>query len=103
MARQSAVAIETASRDDFHAGTPEEVLEAFRKQILANSKIGLQEAANPTARYTDRHGNFLSVTFNGEESINGTKIDYSTWPRMESPWTKQLCTDAAPEIILQKR
>ena len=103
MARQSAVAIETVSPDDFSGKTPTEALEAFKKQILASAKIGLQEAANPTARYTDRHGNTLSVTFNGEESINGTKIDYSTWPRMESPWTKQLCTDAAPEIILQKR
>lgn len=95
METKTAVAIETDSPLDAPAGSPQEQLEAFRKVILAKSKIGVQAGDSVTGTYTDRLGNTLSCTYNsdskifGEDKINGKTVDYKNWPGLESPWAHQ--------------
>lgn len=72
-------------------------LAAFRDRVLSKIKIDLQAGSNPTGRYTDRAGNTLECVFDRPDTINGKAVDYSKWPVLESPWTKQ----AAPAGTLQ--
>lgn len=86
---KTAVAIETASPAEFPAGTLQEQLESFRKNIQEKTKLALSKGNPVTGTYTDRLGNVLSCSYGGEDKINGKTVDYKNWPAMESPWMKQ--------------
>ena len=92
MATRTALAIETALPADFPGATPQEKLEAFRKAVLAKSKIEFEPGGaggKPRGRYTDRAGNVLECTYDGDDKVNGRPVDYKNWPAFESPWTSQ--------------
>lgn len=116
------VALETALPQDYPGTNPRERLEAFRKEILSKTKIGLVFQANKVAdrpkrrtattgnglvmgTYTDRFGNTLEKTFDGEAKVNGKPIDYDSWPLVENPWMHQdrggnmILTDGKTERI----
>jgi len=112
-----AAAIETAAPDEYAGSTPEEKLKAFRKDVLAKTTVSLQFTPAPaeekkdeskTAKkspkpaitsssgigvvagaYTDRLGNKLEKAFDGEAKVNGTVIDYNSWPLVDNPWVHQ--------------
>ncbi len=87
-----ALAIETAQPADFPGKTPAEQLAKFRETLLAKSALKLTGEA-PVALYRNRHGDTVECTFNGPDAVNGSTIDYNTWPTSESPWTSQKTPD----------
>lgn len=89
MSTRAAVAIETASPEEFPGKAPQEQLEAFRKAVLGKSKIEFKAEPKPTALYVDRAGNTLECVYDGEDKINGTAVDYKAWPAQENPWMTQ--------------
>jgi len=116
------VALETALPEEYPGATPTERLQAFRKDILARTKISLDFQANklvdrPKRRaattgnglvmgtYTDRFGTTLEKTFDGEAKVNGKPIDYDSWPLVDNPWMHQdrggnmIITDGKTERI----
>ena len=107
-------AMETALPEEYPGTTPEEKLQAFRKEILAKTTISVNFTPNPpvappdpakktrsapvtassgigvvVGRYTDRFGNVLEKTFDGEAKVNGKVIDYDSWPLVDNPWVHQ--------------
>jgi hypothetical protein len=89
-ATQTALAIETALPTELSGATPAEQLAAFRDRLLAKTKIEFQTADKPVGRYTDRAGHTLECVFDGLDKIDGAAVDYTQWPVLESPWTRQL-------------
>lgn len=84
-----AIAIETALPSEFPAGTAEETLKAFRNGLIATSSIRLTGTQPASGTYRNRHSDVLSCVFDGQDTVNGTPIDYAAWPVSESPWTSQ--------------
>ena len=89
MATKSAIAIETASPDEFPGASPKAQLQAFRQAVLLRSHVQLNAAPTVEGAYVDRAGNTLSCIFDGDDSVNGRPIDYSAWPTLQSPWMHQ--------------
>lgn len=89
MKTKAALAIETALPEEFRANTAESGLAAFRDAIMANTRIMLRTGKSPAGFYQDRKGNTLECEFDGHDRINGGIIDYTRWPVLESPWTRQ--------------
>ena len=89
----SAVAMETAPPDEFPARTPAEQLEKFKTVMLAKARIELKPGDKPTGSYTDRRGNTLECTFDGQDKVNGKTVDYKNWPVIENPWMSQIGPD----------
>jgi hypothetical protein len=89
-----AVAVETASPEDFPGATPDEQLKAFRDALEKTTKL---ECVIPSGRavatYLNRHGDRLENPFVGMDQstskINGTHVDYAQWPLVENPWMRQ--------------
>ena len=98
MRTKAAIAIETALPAGFPGATPEQQLAAFRERVVGKSVIELQPGEKPSGRYTDRDGNKLECTFDGEDKINGTVVDYRRWPALESPWTRQALPGGPLEV-----
>ena len=93
-----AVAIETAQPADFPGATPAEQLAKFRDTILAKSSLKLTGEQPAAALYRNRLGDTLECTFDGADSVNGSIVDYKTWPVSESPWTSQKLPNGPLEI-----
>ena len=89
MATKVAAALETALPDEFPGRSPQEQLTGFRQTILARSKIALVERGTLTAHYTDRAGNRLACSFDGEDRVNDQIVDYANWPVVDNPWMQQ--------------
>jgi hypothetical protein len=93
MTTQAALSLETASPDEFPGATPRAQLESFRRSILSHSQIrlGMSSRVPPQIQgaCTDRNGQTLSCTFDGDDGVNGQTVDYKNWPTLESPWMHQ--------------
>lgn len=118
----ASVALETALPEEYPGATPGQQLQAFRKDILAKTKINLTFKPNKTVdrprnrtattgnglvigSYTDRFGVTLEKTFDGDAKVNGKAINYDAWPLVENPWVRQerggnlILTDGITERI----
>ena len=84
-----AIAIETALPDQFSATTASAQLAKFREAIMAKSQLTLTSKSPAAASYRNRLGDLLECTFDGEDKVNGSVVDYKNWPTSESPWTSQ--------------
>ncbi len=84
-----AIAIETAPPGDFPAPTPLGQLEKFRQALANRGSLELAGGKTPKAVYRNRHGDALECVFGGDDRVNGKKLDYRSWPVLESPWTSQ--------------
>lgn len=85
------VIVETAAPSEYPQATAADRLLAFRADILANTvtdKTGINDAA-PKLVYTNRNGDVLELTFGLAGKINGTTVDYQSWPMLEDPWMYQ--------------
>jgi hypothetical protein len=54
-----------------------------RAATRPDTNLGLDGS---TASFTTSTGDELSMTFDGPHLVNGTAIDYDSWPLYESPW-----------------
>jgi len=113
-ADNAALALETAHPDEFPAATPAARLAAFRDAVSSRSTLVLGTAPQPPpaqpggkagppeqtpasedppvvarATYTDRFGHVLDKTFQGPARVDGTEIDYDSWPLVDNPWVHQ--------------
>jgi hypothetical protein len=109
-ADNAVVAMEAAHPDEFPAATPAERLQAFKKMIVAKTKVTLgsdqlppppatgkpAEGQPPAApitvakgTYVDRFGHILEKTFQGSAKIDGEEVDYASWPLIDNPWIHQ--------------
>ncbi len=89
-----AMAMECASPKDFPGKNPEEILAAFKKDMLEKTSIAFNPASGYA--YTSRHQDKLAQpAFTGDAvkasmpSINGRTVDFSTWPLIDNPWVHQ--------------
>lgn len=89
-----AAAIETAPLREFPGASPEERLAAFRKVILAKSKVELLPGEKLAGRYTNRKGAVVERDFAGPAAIDGRPVDFDRWPLAESPWVHQATRDS---------
>ncbi|WP_170287191.1 CARDB domain-containing protein [Paenibacillus faecis] len=97
---KNAVIVETAKPGDYAEAGDDSMtaderrtseLARFREAIKAGTKVdaaGL-ENANPAVVYHSLAGDTLSLTFNGERSVNGEPVDYSSWPLIDNPFMRQ--------------
>ncbi|MEI7781741.1 MAG: hypothetical protein WCJ18_07435, partial [Planctomycetota bacterium] len=85
----AAVALEAAAPAEFGGGTPAEQLTRFRETLRSTTNVRCVADEQPVGSYVDRKGNRLECTFNGEDRVNGTAIDYLAWPIIDNPWMKQ--------------
>lgn len=107
----AALAMETASPDEFPGMSPEQRLAAFKAAVVSKSRIALGSevltppAPQPDAKgrtpkpeaprtvakatYTDRQGHVLEKTFQGPAKIDGKEVDYESWPLVDNPWVHQ--------------
>jgi hypothetical protein len=97
--KRCAIVIETASPAEFPAGDEKSCLQQFRNRILAQPHPALVTEPRTAATYRTHHNTTLSCTFDGEDSIDGQKIDYARWPISSSPWTRQ--TDPKGPFIIE--
>jgi len=82
-----ALAIETASTAEFASGDPQETLTAYGKALDANALLRTGESdGRVSAIYQNRAGRRLECRFDGDDSIDGRRLDYHAWPVHESPW-----------------
>jgi hypothetical protein len=107
-ADNAALALEAAPPDEFPAASPAERLAAFKRAIVAKTKLSLgtaelpgepvkgQDPAAPVpprvvakAAYVDRFGHTLEKTFQGPATIDGEAVDYASWPLVDNPWIHQ--------------
>jgi hypothetical protein len=107
-ADDAALALEAAHPDEFPAASPAERLAAFKRAIVAKTKLTLgtaelpgepvkgQDPATPVpprtvakATYVDRFGHVLDKTFQGLAKIDDQDVDYASWPLVDSPWIHQ--------------
>lgn len=107
-ADNAALALEAAHPDEFPAAAAPERLAAFKKAIVAKTKLSLgtaelpgepvkgQPPATPVpprvvakATYVDRSGHTLDKTFQGPATIDGEPVDYASWPLVDNPWVHQ--------------
>ena len=88
-----AVAVETAQPSEFPGATPAEQLAKFREALLSKSSLKITSEKPASAQYRNRLGDSLECTFDGADKINGTIVDYKSWPVSESPWTSQKVPD----------
>lgn len=107
-ADNAALALEAAHPDEFPAASPAERLAAFKRAIVAKTKLSLgtaelpgepvkgQDPAAPVtprvvakATYVDRFGHSLEKTFQGPATIDGADVDYASWPLVDNPWIHQ--------------
>jgi hypothetical protein len=109
-ADNAVLAMEAAHPDEFPAATPAERLAAFKKAIVATTKVSLamdtipgtpvdaraakeQPAPPPVTvakgTYVDRFGHVLEKTFQGPAKIDGADVDYASWPLVDNPWIHQ--------------
>lgn len=93
-----AVAIETAHPSEFPGSDPSEQLSGFRDAILSKSTLKLTSEKPAAAQYRNRLGDSLECVFNGADTVNGTMVDYGSWPVSESPWTSQK-TPQGPMVL----
>lgn len=89
-----ALALETASPGDFPGATPAAQLTAFRTAVLNTAAPSRTAATTPTAIYTTRRGDALTLALSADPSTrpvsaNGVPINYNTWPVLENPWMHQ--------------
>jgi len=88
----AAVAIETATVDEFPGPNASDQLAAFRTAVLVRSKIKAARrdgSADLTATFTDRTGATIEKTFEGATTIDGRAVDYTSWPLVDNPWMHQ--------------
>jgi hypothetical protein len=95
---ECAVALETALPADFPAATPEDQLNKFRDALNAKSALKLLGTHPSAAMYTNRFGEAIECTYNGDDKINGKPVDYKAWPTSQSPWTWQKSPDSPLQI-----
>jgi hypothetical protein len=107
-ADDAALALEAAHPDEFPAASPAERLAAFKRAIVAKTKLTLgtaelpgepvkgQDPATPVpprtvakATYIDRFGHVLDKTFQGLAKIDDQDVDYASWPLVDNPWIHQ--------------
>lgn len=85
--RRCALVIEAASPVEFAAETPEERLAAFGKALETKTSLKLRESdGHVSAIYQNRAGRRLECRFDGDDFIDGQRIDYAAWPVHDSPW-----------------
>ena len=89
-----AAAIETAPLREFPAASPTERLAAFRKAVIAKSKVELLTGETLAGRYTRRDGVVIQHTFAGPAAINGQPVDFDHWPISASRWVNQATKDS---------
>ena len=93
-----AAAIETAPASEFPYPTPDERLAAFRKAVLAKSKVELLTGETLAGRYTCRDGVKIQRQFAGPALIDGKPVDFEHWPLAASRWVNQATVDS-PLIV----
>ena len=87
---KGALAIETATLDEFPQSTAAARLAAFRAAVLATApNTSNVTAATPRFIYTNRHGDVLDLTYGLAGKINGVTVDYQSWPMLADPWMYQ--------------
>lgn len=90
--KNAAVAMETALPSEFPQASPAKRLAAFKKAIMAGTKVSV-EAVEPAGVakgiYVDRFGTKLEKTFQGDALIDGQPVDYASWPLVDNPWIHQ--------------
>jgi len=87
-------AIETAPVREFPAASPTERLAAFRKAVIAKSKVELLTGETLTGRYTRRDGVVIQRQFAGPASIDSKPVDFDHWPLAASHWVNQSSKDS---------
>lgn len=96
--RTCALAIETASPDEFAGNEPTAQLAAFRESVVAKSALQCTNEKPVTGLYRNRFGDTLECVFDGADKVNGQAVDYTAWPVSESPWTTQKSPEGPLEI-----
>lgn len=61
--------------------------DAVKTKTAVNAS-GLDQT-NPSFTYTSLAGDTLSITYNGDRTINGTAVDYTSWPLIKDPFMEQ--------------
>ncbi|WP_334074434.1 CARDB domain-containing protein [Paenibacillus sp. A14] len=97
---KNAVIVETADPGDYaEAGDDGKTADERRASELARFMEAIKsgtrveaarlDEANPTVVYHSLAGDTLSLTFNGERSVNGESVDYTSWPLIDNPYMHQ--------------
>lgn len=97
-----AAAIETAPLREFPGASPAERLAAFRKVVIAKSKVELLTGETLAVRYTRRDGVVIQRQFAGPASIDGKPVDFDHWPLAASHWVNQATKDS-PLVVTDGR
>jgi autotransporter-associated beta strand protein len=105
---QFAVALETASPVNFPGASPADQLAAFRTAVLAAPAPARTADATPTASYTTRRGDALTLAFSADPAtrpvtFNGLPVNYNTWPVLENPWMHQRAGDSLLTLFTPTR
>jgi hypothetical protein len=105
---QFALALETARPADFPGATPAAQLAAFRTAVLATATPARTAAITPTAVYTTRRGDALTLALSADPAtrpvtVNGAPINYNTWPVLENPWMYQRAGDTLLTLFTAHR
>lgn len=105
--------LETSELAPYATGNVDTELAAFQNDILTKTSIDSShiDDTNPRIVYTALDGTILDLTYrtHGTESqyadqckINGTSVDYSSYPMVDSPWAHQEVYNASsgnPNIL----
>lgn len=95
-----AAAIETAPATEFPETLPEQRLAAFRKAVIAKSKVELLTEPALAGRYTCRDCAVLQRQFAGPAELDGKSVDFDHWPLAGSPFVNQTTKDS-PLVVAE--
>lgn len=97
-ARKNGWILETSEAKPYAGGDATMELARFASDVMKKSKIDSSEIDSnvPRLRYTSITGHTLDLTFTpfktkyaGQRKVDGSPVDYSSYPLMENPWVHQ--------------
>jgi len=87
--RRCAVVVEAAHPSYFPAESAAQTLAAFGSAIESRTSLRFQETDGRSAAiYRNLAGRLMECRFDGDDFIDGRRVDYLAWPVHDSPWKK---------------